>query len=77
MPKGLKGAVRPPSGNQDIVTNIWFYFSCKGCDQYKRFQTEKMRDKFFLLHKKFCKCQEVKGSATNEYYNTKPNTKTY
>jgi hypothetical protein len=77
MPKGVKGMARAPTGNRPYITNISFSFSCKGCDQHKQFQTEKMRDKFFYLHKKFCKCQEVKGSASFDYHNSKPIKKVY
>jgi hypothetical protein len=64
-----------PKGKTERIRTIVFNFTCEGCDQHKEFQTEKMRDKFFLLHQKYCKCEEIKGGATTEFFNRKPNQK--
>lgn len=65
MPKGSKES-------QEHISGILFNYHCYECDQHKKFQTEKMRDKFFLLHKKFCKCEVSKGGATTNFGGRKP-----
>jgi hypothetical protein len=64
-----------PKGKQERIQAIVFNYHCYECDQHKEFQTEKMRDKFFLLHQRFCKCEEYKGGATTNFNNRKPNIK--
>jgi hypothetical protein len=64
-----------PKGKQERIKGIVFNYQCGECDQYKEFQTEKMRDKFFYLHQRFCKCEEDIGGITTNFYNRKPNIK--
>jgi hypothetical protein len=66
-----------PKGSKEHIRAMLHTFTCEGCDQHKEFQTEKMRDKFFLLHQRFCKCEEIKGKATINYFNRKPPEKIY
>jgi len=61
-----------PKGKTERIRAVVFNYQCEGCDQYKEFQTEKMRDKFFLLHQKYCKCEEIKGGFTTNFFNRKP-----
>jgi hypothetical protein len=64
-----------PKGMKERVAKIVFNFHCDECDQHKEFRTEKMRDKFFYLHQKYCKCEEDKGGATTNFFNRKPDIK--
>jgi len=60
-----------PKGAKCRVTLTLDTFKCYRCDIVKKFQTEKMRDKYETLHLKFCGAIQAGCIDTINYGGTK------